>query len=348
MKRTWMVLAAAGVALIPALSQRAANPFLGRWDMTAGTGSETFPSWMEVVEKDGELQARVQGRTDNVKPAVSVKREGARLTVVVTAAVEARPAAGNRPAASARPALVWELAEKGGRLTGTQTHGEEKWPLTGVRAPALQRAAPAAWGPPEPLFNGKDLTGWVAMTKTPHLPGIVASHWVAKDGELLKEAPGANLRTTRTFDDFKLHVEYNCPAGANSGIYLRGRYELQVGPPPPPAPAGQGTGGSARAGGPSGPPARNPFLGVGCIFGMLGPSTPPPFRPDWQTYDVTLVGRRVTVVFNGVTTIDNQDIPGITGGALDSNEGEPGPIYLQGDHPGSIRYRNMTISLPRR
>jgi hypothetical protein len=78
---------------------------------------------------------------------------------------------------------------------------------------------------------------------------------------------------------------------------------------------------------------------------MLGPTTPPPFQPEWQTYDITLVGRWVTVVFNGVTTIDNQEIAGVTGGAIDSNEAEPGPIYLQGDHHGGIRYRNMTISL---
>ena len=81
---------------------------------------------------------------------------------------------------------------------------------------------------------------------------------------------------------------------------------------------------------------------------MLGPSTAPPFRPEWQTYDITLIGRWVTVVFNGVTTIDNQEIAGITGGALDSNEGEPGPIYFQGDHHGGIRYRNITISTAQR
>jgi hypothetical protein len=81
---------------------------------------------------------------------------------------------------------------------------------------------------------------------------------------------------------------------------------------------------------------------------MLGPKTPPPFRPDWQTYDITLIGRWVTVVFNGVTTVDNQEIPGVTGGALDSNEAEPGPIYFQGDHRGGIRYQNITISVPKR
>ncbi len=345
MKKSIFVLTVAAAALIPALSQRTNNPFAGRWDMTVTAANENFPSWMEVVEKDGNLDVRVQGRTGNVNPAAAAKRDGARLIVTVTAAAPARPAAEKRPASAARPELVWELTEKGGRLTGTQRQGDNTWQLAGVRVPALQRAAPAAWGNPEPLFNGKDLTGWAAMTQTPHMAGTVASHWVAKGGELIKEAPGANLRTTRTFDDFKLHIEYNLPAGANGGIYLRGRYEVQVAPPPEPARSGAARGGAKGAG--SGPP-RNPYLGIGCIYGQLGPSTPPPFRPDWQTYDITLVGRRATVVFNGVTTIDNQEIPGITGGALDSNEAEPGPIYLQGDHPGTGRFRNITISLPKR
>ncbi len=355
MKKLYIAMTIAATALIPALSQRTSNPFAGRWDMTVtgawGAANEKSPSWMEVVEKDGNLQVRVQGRTGNVNPAVAAKREGPRLIVTVNAAAPARPAAGNRPASPARPGLVWELTEKGGSLTGTQRQGDKQWQLTGVRAPALRRAAPAAWGNPEPLFNGKDLTGWAVMNYTPHIAGFVPSHWVVKGGELVKEAPGANLRTTRTFDDFKLHIEYNMPAGANSGIYLRGRYEVQVAPPPQPAQSGAAAGGGAGrrgARGTGGASARNPYLGVGSIFGMLGPSTPPPFRPEWQTYDITLVGRRVTVVFNGVTTIDNQEIPGITGGALDSNEAEPGPIYLQADHPGSVRYRNITISVPKR
>jgi len=87
---------------------------------------------------------------------------------------------------------------------------------------------------------------------------------------------------------------------------------------------------------------------VACIYGMLGPSKPPKFNAEWQAYDITLVGRKVTVVFNGETLIDNQEIAGVTGGALDSNEGEPGPIYFQGDHHGGIRYRNITIALPKK
>ena len=222
-----------------------------------------------------------------------------------------------------------------------------------MRSPALQRAAPASWGNPEPLFNGKDLTGWTAINNTPEaIAGAFTNNWIVKDGELINQSRGSNLRTARTFEDFKLHAEYNCPPGGNSGLYLRGRYEVQVAPPPqpPPQPARSGPpAGERRGGGGSASSVpRNPFLGIGSVYGMVGPATPPPFRPDWQTYDITLVGRRVTVVFNGVTTIDNQEIAGITGGALDSNEAEPGPIYLQGDHPGSIRYRNITISLPKR
>lgn len=348
MRRLYVTLALAAAALLPALSQRAGNPFVGRWNMTVTSASDRFPSWMEAVEQEGNLQVRVQGRTGNVNPAAAVKMDGARLIVTVTAAVPAREADENRPAAPARPELVWELTGKGGNLTGTQRQGDRQWQLTGVRAPALQRAAPASWGDPEPLFNGKDLTGWTAINNTPEaITGAFTNNWIAKDGELVNQSRGSNLRTVRTFDDFKLHAEFYCLAGCNSGIYLRGRYELQVTPPPQPARAGAPGGGPGGSGGAPSPSPRNPFLGIGSIYGQLGPSTPPASQPGWQTYDVTLAGRRVTVVFNGVTIIEKQEIPGITGGALDSNEAEPGPIYLQGDHPGSVRYRNLTISLPK-
>jgi hypothetical protein len=316
--------------LIPALPQKTGNPFAGRWDMTVTKGNDTFPSWMEVVEQGGNLQVRAQGRTGNVNPAEAVKMDGSRLLVTVVAA------------SPARPELVWELAAKGGQLTGTERRGDSVAQITGVRAPSLQRAAPAAWADAEPLFNGKDLTGWQPINNTPDtMAGPLTSHWIAKGGELVNEAKGSNLRTTRTFNDFKLHVEWLCPAGENSGIYLRGRYETQVAPPPAEERQRAAKGGAGAF-------PRNPYLGVACIYGMLGPASPPPFRPDWQTYDITLIGRWVTVVFNGITTIDNGEIAGVTGGALDSNEAEPGPIYLQGDHHGGIRYRNIRISVPRR
>jgi hypothetical protein len=69
-----------------------------------------------------------------------------------------------------------------------------------------------------------------------------------------------------------------------------------------------------------------------------------PRKPgEWQSYDITLVGRTITVVQNGKTIIDQQEVPGITGGALDSHEGQPGPIYLQGSENGQVAYTNIVV-----
>jgi hypothetical protein len=83
---------------------------------------------------------------------------------------------------------------------------------------------------------------------------------------------------------------------------------------------------------------------LGGVYGLLSPNEMvAKDAGEWQTYDITLVGRRVTVVANGVTIIADQVIPGITGGAIDSREGEPGPILIQGDH-GPVDYRNIIIT----
>jgi 3-keto-disaccharide hydrolase len=334
MKKLLIVIAIAVAALIPALSQRSANPFAGRWDVTLTVDGHQFPSWLEVTESAGTLKARVQQRTGNVRPAPEARMDGSRLLVTVANAAPARAASGRRPATPARPALTWELTESSGKISGTQRRGDTTGQLTGVRAPALKRDPPAAWSDPEPLFNGRDLTGWEPVNNTPEaINEKFTSHWRARNGELVNEGRGSNIRTTRTFDDFKLHVEWICPPGENSGVYLRGRYEAQVTPPPVP--------GARRRGATSYPG------GIGSIYGYLAPTAEPRYVPDWQSYDLTLIGRWVTVVFNGTTLIDNQEIAGPTGGALDANEGEPGPVYFQGDHHGGIRYRNITISQPK-
>jgi hypothetical protein len=134
---------------------------------------------------------------------------------------------------------------------------------------------------------------------------------------------GSNIITDGRYSDFKLHIEFRYPKGSNSGVYLRGRYEVQI---------------EDLEG------AEPPNDVIGGVYGFLAPSEQVVKGPgEWQTYDITLVGRLVTVVFNGKTVICNAEIPGITGGALDSREGEPGPIYLQGDH-GPIEFRNIMIT----
>jgi hypothetical protein len=308
MKHLCLAFCAFGSLLPLALAQ--SNPFLGRWDITVTTPQASYPDWMEVKETGGQLSALIQPRTASTRVATDVKRSGSHLTLTLI------------PAANAAPATTWDLTIDGERLTGASKRGDTvQGQLAGVRAPALKRPMPAHWTAPEPLFNGKDLSGWEPITPADN-------HWVVQNGELVNQQHGSNLKTTRKFEDFKLHIEYNCPDKGNSGIYLRGRYEVQVEYEPL--------------------DENDQFHRMGSVYSFLAPSVELPRKPgEWESYDITLVGRWVTIIRNGIKTVDNQEIPGITGGALDSNEGEPGPFYIQGDHTGGLKYRNITISVPR-
>ncbi len=334
MKKITLTLTLIAIALA-ALAQQGKSSYAGRWDLTVTAPDATYPSWLEVTEKpDGGLEARAQEREGGVHPAAT-KVEGDRLIVTVQAAAPARAAAEGKAAAPAREVFVWELSARGGKLSGVQKRGaKEDGKLAGVRAPALDRQAPKAWKDPEPLFNGTSLDGWTTVN---HCQKKTANenHWTVKDGLLVNEAEGHNIVSKRKFDDFKLHVEFNMDPGANSGIYLRGRYECQMPPP-----------GTRRAGAPAPTAGANGFGYA--IYGFLQAKAPAPCTlGEWCSYDITLVGRKATLAVNGTTLVENQEIPGITGGALDSHEGEPGPIYFQGDHTGGIRYRNIRISTPK-
>lgn len=278
----------------------APSPFNGRWDLTIQSAKGEYPSWLEIGNGAGTPVIRLVGRTGSVHPVHQTKAERNDLWF------------------EDPPSRVWHLSVKDRKMTGQAPDGM----VVGVPAPALDSKFPTAWNDPEPLFNGHDLDGWEP-------DNAAINHWSAQDGELVNSAAGANLRTTRRFADFKLHIEYNCPHGGNSGIYLRGRYEVQV---------------------EYEPPSKNDALhAMGSIYGFIAPAVPVNPRPgQWESYDVTLTGRNVTVVRDDVPIIDNKSIPGITGGAIDSRESEPGPIYLQGDHSGGLKYRNITVSMPQR
>ncbi|MBV9768066.1 MAG: DUF1080 domain-containing protein [Bryobacterales bacterium] len=300
--RYWSVV----LALVSALQLFAAggrSPFSGRWDLTIMTATGAYPSWMEFADEGATPAIRIVGRTGSVHAVRAARVEGSQLSF-------------EDPASSG--SARWQIILRDGKLTGQTSDGG----LRGVQAPALRHKAARAWTNPEPLIPlSGDLSGWV-----PDNPAV--NHWVARNGVLENLEAGANIRTMRTFLDFRLHVEYNCPLGGNSGVYLRGRYEVQV----EYEPSGK----------------NDAFHGMGSIYGFIAPARLVEPRPGkWETYDVTLVGRTVTVVRDGVPIIDEAEIPGITGGALDSREGEPGPIYLQGDHTGGLKYRNITIAVPR-
>jgi len=310
-------------ALASTVTAQDVKEFLGRWDMTVtpATG-KPYPQWIELTENDGKIEGRVQPKGGAWHPITDAHIESGKLIVTVGQA---------GPDSAKSTEISWELTSpSAGKLTGIEKRGDVAGPsLAGVKAPSLDRPMPKKWTSPRPIFDGKDLKGWEPIGN------VANSKWVARDGELVNdnpEVPGqqthgaANIMTTEKFQDFKLHIEVNCPEGGNSGIYLRGRYELQVG----------------TEGG------KLPSHEMGAIYSWYPP--PASSKNDlgkWTTYDVTLVGRHVTVLRDGKMYHDNVELPGPTGGALDSNEAEPGPFYLQGDHHGVIRYRNITISVPK-
>jgi len=229
-----------------------------------------------------------------------------------------------------------DVGLEGGKLDGvilrSATDGSvsERIRFTGKWVPPMPASAPdlskVRFGHPVSLFNGRDLTGW-----RPHEADKV-NGWSAQDGMLVNTTDKtdfsptgahANLRTEAEFEDFWLHIEYLVEEQRNSGIYLRGMYEAQV------------VDRDSRMQGVQGP---------GAIFGRIAPSTNAG-NPggQWQTYDLTLVDRHVTVVLNGVKVIDNQPVIGPTAGAIYTDPSSPGPIYLQGDHT-AVRYKNIYLA----
>jgi hypothetical protein len=281
-------------------------PAVGRWDLKLQASDGTLPSWLEV-QKSGNsaLVGRFVAVVGSARPIARIFFESDTLRFGIPPQWE-----------EGDQELRVEAEVRGDNLSGTITFPNgARMALTGVRAPALPARA-VQWDRPVTLFNGRDLSGWHA------LPGG-QSAWQVVNGVLTNTRAGANLATDGTYRDFKLHIEFRYPARGNSGIYLRGRHEVQI---------------------------EDPVLDVvasealGAIYGFLPPSESAGRNAgEWQAYDITLIGRQVTVVLNGREVICRRDIPGITGGALDSDEGAPGPIFLQGDH-GPIEYRNIVIT----
>ena len=285
-----------------------AQSFLGRWDLTLKTPLREYPSWLEITQEDGQFKARMVSRWGHARPLPKVELSNGHITFVSPKEEEDR-----------KDDMLFEGKLSGKMLVGTTT-GQDgtPWQWTGERAPSLKRKSDPKWGKPMSLFNGRDLAGW-----KPSDPSSAAT-WKVENGTLVSPGHGAELVTDAKFEDFKLHIEFNCAPGSNSGVYLRGRYEVQIEDDPEP---------------------EGPNMRTGSVYGFLVPSPEPPRRPgQWQSYDITLLGRVVTVVLNGQTVIDKQEIPGITGGALDSHEALPAPVYLQGSEAGHVAFRNITVT----
>jgi hypothetical protein len=299
-----VLLLALAVSGVPATT--APDALQGRWDITVRTPEGDRPSWLEVRRSGREaLVGQFVGIVGSARPVARIAANGDSLRFSIPPQWE--EGSGD---------LTVEGRLAGDRLEGMMTYPDGKqYSWTGVRAPSLRRPTRPAWGAPIQLLNGKDLSGWRAIHGE--------NQWIVTGGVLRSPKSGANLVTDQTFGDFRLHIEFRYPKGSNSGVYLRGRHEVQI----------EDNFGAE--------PASERFGGV---YGFIAPSEMAAKPPDeWQTYDITLIGRMVTVVANGRTVIFEREIPGITGGALDSNEGAPGPLMLQGDH-GPIEYRNIMLT----
>ena len=281
-------------------------PVLGRWDITVRTAGGDRPSWLELSHSGRDaVVGRFVGIVGSARPIARVSVTGDSIHFAIPHQWE-----------NGDGELTVDGRLTNDRLSGTMTFPDGKqaqW--TAVRAPALRPTRTPSWGAPIRLLHANDLGGWRAVGGQ--------NQWIVNNGVLRSPHSGANIQTEQTFKDFKLHIEFRYPKESNSGVYLRGRHEVQI----------EDNYGLA--------PLNDRFSG---IYGFISPLEITAKKPgEWQSYDITLLGRIVTVVANGKRVICEQEIPGPTGGAIDSNEGEPGPLLLQGDH-GPVEFRNIIIT----
>lgn len=284
--------------------------FIGKWDLNVTMGDHVAPSWLEVkLSGIKTLVGYFVAESGSARPISKVNFDEG----MINFSIPPQWSGGNDMHLSAKVS--------DGQLQGQiMSSLGEVYSFTGSKAPLLKRNEPIAWTKAKPLFNGMNTDGWIAQL------GEENNQWVAKDGVLVNPKSGSNLITKDAYEDFKLHIEFKYPANSNSGIYLRGRYEVQV----------EDSYGKEPS-----------SILLGGVYGFLSPNENVAKKPgEWQSYDITLIGRKVTIEANGKTILWNQSIPGITGGAIDSNEGAPGPIMLQGDH-GEVQFRNISIQVPK-
>jgi len=299
------LLALFAVHAKPVPAQTPATPALvGRWDLTVRGSGGDYPSWLEVwTSGASHLVGQFVGRGGSARPISRIEFTNGTMRFSIPPQWDKRP-----------DDETYEATLKGEKLEGWTTDPAGKriaW--SGVMAPSLARTGSPTWGEPVSLIAASSLAGWREPNKG----------WKVASGVLSSVGAADNLVSTPTFGDFKVHVEFRLPKGSNSGVYLRGRYEVQI---------------------EDSDAAEPPLDHMGGIYGFLATTRDTRRKPgEWQTFDVTLVGRIVTVEMNGTRVICEREIPGITGGALDSDEASPGPLMLQGDH-GAIEFRNILVS----
>lgn len=308
--------------------------FLGQWTIDIEGGSV---GWIEVRQEENYLDADILWGGGSVVPVSNIFMQKDHVLVIQrTNNVVRKRDEANNPLRTQMATNWLEIVKAGtdkieGILLAPRRNGlsVDTTLFTGNRLPPVNAATDLSalkFGTPVQLFNGKDLTGWRLINEKQTngfkvIDGILVNDPVQPEGG--SRISFGNLRTEQEFEDFNLKLEVNIPAGSNSGVYLRGMYEIQVMD--------------------SYKRQLDPH-NMGAVYSRIMPVVAAE-KPagEWQSMDMTLYDRHITVILNGVKIIDNQPVYGPTGGAMKSDVFAPGPIYLQGDH-GKVSYRNIVLT----
>jgi hypothetical protein len=295
--------------LLAAAAFAADSDFDGRWDIT--TNQARRGAWWVELNGVGTPAASgkfVSAYAGDMNKINEITVENGELKWVIVPPTGAK--------------FVYRAKLAGGKLEGAMTREGQNAasiPFTGVRAPEIAEKDDGSWkrGKPIELFDGKDLSGWHALVPNAEMK------WSVQDGVLKNAPPTTDIVSDRTFWNFEAHVEFRIVEHSNSGIGLRGRYEIQIlddyGKPPQ-------------------------THGAAALYARVAPSVNAS-KPagEWQTYDIRLVGRDVTVVHNGRKVLDKVHVDGLTAIANNADEGEPGPFIVQGDH-SNVEIRKFTVT----
>jgi hypothetical protein len=315
---------------IMACGQNVKQDFYGMWTIAIDGGSV---GWLNVHEDNGILDAELLWQGGSVLPVSDVYFEDDK-NLVVTRTQERLMERGDENGRKMVVTQMYRFTKKGNKMTGVAiSPSRDRMSVTQTKfeatklppVPAAPDLSKVKFGEPIQLFNGRDLTGWKLINPQQAngfkvVDGVLVNDPVNKEG---RRVNFGNLRTEQEFEDFNLKLEVNVPEGSNSGVYLRGMYEIQV----------------VDSYG-----KELDSHNMGGLYSRVAPTVAAEKRGgEWQTMDITLCDRHVTVILNGKKIIDNQPAYGPTGGAMIADVFKPGPIYLQGDH-GKVSYRNMVLT----
>lgn len=309
------------------------SEFLGQWTLDIQGGTV---GWLEVRQENDYLDADLLWIGGSVVPVADVFLAGDKYLFVTRTDNVVRKRDEKNEAVRTHVITNWlEIVKDGDKINGfllsprSNGKGIDSTSFVGTKLappPPAPDLASLKFGTSVTLFNGKDLSGWKLIDgKLKNgfsvVDGVLTNNPVQLEGA--SHVSYGNLRTEQVFKDFNLKIEVNLPEGSNSGIYLRGIYEIQV---------------------LDSYKKELDSHNMGAVYSRIKPVVGAE-KPagTWQTFDITLCQRHITVILNGIKIIDNQPVYGPTGGAIISDVNAAGPIYLQGDH-GAVKYRNIILT----